>query len=189
MSTQGAVGRAVAPSSRRFLVLLGVLLLAFLGIVSWVAVSSDSPERQDISDYNQLSLEHLGAVDRAMSFTQLPGVSDQLRLRPFAWMACADNWLLDGSPEFGPGGLRVFPLPAAFEQQRLVQDLIALSGLETTLADSHMPEAERTSAMDTWSRLMEQTQADEANLRAALGLPPLRDQGVAYHVLARCGAY
>jgi hypothetical protein len=164
---------------------LGVLF----GITSWTFVAGYPPEPLDVAMYDQLSTEHFAAVDRAESFTQLPGLSDELRLRAFAWMACADDWLLEGSAEFGPGGLRVFPLHATFEQQRLIQDLVALSRLEINLSDARMPPAERAGALDTWSRLMEQTQADEANLRAALGLAPLRNAGVAYHVRARCGAY
>jgi hypothetical protein len=188
MSTRGAVGRAVAPSSRRFPVLLGFLLLLFLGVAGWVSTTYPLA-KADVANYDRLSIEHLGAIDRAEGFVQMANVSEGLRLRAFAWMACSDGWLLDGSPEFGPGGLRTFPLPAPFEQQRLIQDLVKLSGLETSLADLRIPPLERSDALDSWSRLMEQTRSDEANLRAALGLAPLTDQGVAPHVLARCAAY
>src|ERR1700736_4215996 len=136
MSTQWTGGPAVAPSSRRFPVLVaGIAPLILLGLISWAFVASYPPERQDIGNYNQLSYEHLGAVNRAEFFAFTPGVSDQLHLQAYAWMACADNWLLDGSAEFGPGGLRVFPLADTFDQQRVVKDLVELARLETNLAD------------------------------------------------------
>jgi hypothetical protein len=177
-----------APTGR-FPVSLGIALLILLGAISWAFVASYPPERQDIGNYNELSYEHLGAVDRAEFYAFTAGVSDQLHLQAYAWMACADNWLLDGSAEFGPGGLRVFPLPDTFDQQRVIKDLVELARLETNLADSHLPPLERATTHELWWRQMERTQGDEANLRAGLHLPPLQDVGVAYHVLARCGEY
>src|SRR5947209_7488096 len=116
--------------SKQILVVVGLACLAFLGGVGWVVLASSSVERQDISNYYSLSAEHIGAVDRAASFGYLPGTSGQLQLEAFTWMACADKWLLDGSAEFGPGGLQRFPLPDGFDQRRVVQDLIDLASLE-----------------------------------------------------------